>query len=640
MIQRTIQRLRDSPKQVLEKARRGSIPDLKDLGNFWKEVPDLVPLGVLDVFFLHLSADKAFTEPSPANERSPAAERAFYALLGLSKSAECLLPGASHHRDPAVLKAWPGIFKWSAFIFRTRVISVPPRPAEVRRAAMDVIAMVWYCLVRADGLREVIADTKGTVEIATQLWLLDDEVPYSNFQPPIPCGAAVLDAVLVDRAATDRALSAAGCSADRMVKIALSRARSALSGSSIVPAHLVIHLDLLSHFSYGRDHPLRLRLLQAGVIPFVTAAAGALARALNAGGDLGFLDGIISCFGYLANCLESTEGFTWVTQSLKADLLIALADSSPHFARLDEEDYEMVCSLLKKTLPTYLVYRSVIQATDEGMRRFKAEQLNRVNTSIAKDIWVDFQKLAEERRFVVLQAVAVKGKAATCDNVQCHKVDAKNTFRKCGACSTTLYCSKECQTIAWKEGGHKAMCQMKRQERLEGKSQAITKSDAAFFHHLSTRDARHHLPLLRRLARSNYPTLRSCELLIRIDYTIVPPVYSVVPLTEADRHDTPTNGSPNAVARNDALLERVRENPDRFGLIQSKVVNGVALQLVLSVVTGNFWEHGDAEDFEFDDSDDALEESLMDTGVDDVDLMMARTSLNRFLASRGEPPAF
>ncbi|KAJ7256876.1 hypothetical protein B0H12DRAFT_1015743 [Mycena haematopus] len=619
LIERSIQRLRDSPKQILEKARRGSIPDLKDLGNFWKEVPDLVPLGILDVFFLHLSADKAFVEPTQANERSPTSERAFYALLGLSKSGRCFLPDAPHHRDPAARKAWPG----------------------GRRAAIDVIAMVWYSLARADGMSDVIAATKGTIEIATQLWLLDDEVPYFDFKPPdIPCAAAAFDAILVDRAATDRALVAGGGSADRMAKIALSRARSALSRSPLVPAQLAIYLDLLTHFSYGRDHPLRLGLLRAGVIPLVTHAAETLTRALDASGNLAFMDGIVSSFTYLYNCLPSTEGFTWVTQSLTADLLVALADFSPHLGRLDEEDYDMMCSLLKKTLPTYLVYRSVVQATDEAMRRVGAEQRKRINSSMVKDLWIDFQKLAEERHWVVLQAVAVKGKAATCDNVQCHKVDAKNTFRKCGACSTTLYCSKECQTMAWKEGGHKAMCKLKQQERLEGKSQAISKSDAAFFHHLFTRDARHHLPFLRRLASSTYPALRPCELLIRMDYTVVPPAYSVVPLAEADQQDIRTNGSANAEARNDALLERVRENPDRFGLIQSRIVHGVSGQLVLSVVSGNFWEEGDTEDFEFEDSDDALEGSMMDTGVDDVDLMMARTSLNRFLASRGQPPTF
>ncbi|KAJ7349604.1 hypothetical protein DFH08DRAFT_958581 [Mycena albidolilacea] len=89
---------------------------------------------------------------------------------------------------------------------------------------------------------------------------------------------------------------------------------------------------------------------------------------------------------------------------------------------------------------------------------------------------------------------------------------------------------QECQTLAWKQGRHKTMCKMKQCERP-----AISKSDTVFFRHLSISDTWHHLPLLRRLACSMYPALRSCELLIRIDYTAVPPAYSVVPLAETER---------------------------------------------------------------------------------------------------------
>ncbi|KAJ6487237.1 hypothetical protein C8R47DRAFT_1216429 [Mycena vitilis] len=614
-IQWSIKRLQDAPKQIIDSARRGSTSDLKLLANFWQQqVPDLVSLGILDVFFHHLNADKAFSVPSEANQRSPLAECAFYALVGLAKSGDFLVPGAPHHRDPAVPKAWPGIFKWSAFFFKTRVMTA--RSAVDRRMVMDVIATAWYCLVRADGLREAIAATQGTVEIATQLWLLDDEVPHAGMEfVNIPCATAAFDAVLVDRHATDRR----------------PRRRCALKPTTLDAAAITIHLDLLSHLSWGPMHPLRLALLQAGVIPLCTRAAGTLTQALNAGGDPELLNGIVSAFGYLSNCLQSTEGFTWVIQSVGADLLTALADASPHFARLDEEDYAMLSDLLNETLPMYLVYRSVIQAVDASLRRMTALQMQRINSSIAKKIWIDFQKLAEERSLVVAHAAAVKGKAATCDN--CQKVDAKNTFQKCSGCSTTLYCSKECQRVAWKEGGHRDTCKMKQRERLEGKSQAISKSDIAFFHHLAARDARHHLPLLRRLARAEHPTLTSRDLLIRIDYTVVPPKYSAVPLNGAEDHDLRTNGSTNAEARNDAMLERVRQSPDRYRLIQSKIVNGAALQLVLSLVTGNFWEGGEA----FDQLD---EDNEFETSMDEVDVMMARTALNRFLVSHGEAPTF
>ncbi|KAJ7769082.1 hypothetical protein DFH07DRAFT_806830 [Mycena maculata] len=633
-IQQSIKRVRASPKQILEKARRGSIPDLKDLANFWQEVPELLRLGILDVFFHHLDVGKAFAVPSEENERSPIAECAFYSLIGLCKAGEHFLPGAAHHRDPVVLRAWPGIFKWSAFFVTTRVTSSTPRPAEERRSTMDAVGTVWYCLSRADGMREVIATTKGTVEIATQLWVLDEEIPHSGPQfIGLPCVAAALDRLLVDRAATDRALAAGDGNADALGWIAMRRARSALGRNPLDPVQIAIYLGLLSHLSCGVDNPLRYAVLQAGGIPVCTRAAGELGRALDAGGSPGFLDGMVAAFGYLVNCLESTEGATWVVQSVTADLLIAFADCSPHFGMLDAEDCDMVCSLLKDILPTHLVYRSVVLAVHEGLQRLQAPQLKRLQSSMANKVWADFRRLAEERHMVVLHAAAMKGKAMACDNVQCHKIDAKNTFRKCSGCSTTLYCSKECQTIAWKEGGHRSMCKMKQQERREGKAEAISKADVSFLHSLSTRDARHYLPSLRRFARTKHPTLRPGELLIHIDYTVVPPTYTVVPLSEAATQSFVTGASSaNAGARGDALIERARANPERFGLIQSRIVNGAWQQLVLSVVTGGFWD-GDEEDGEGEDE-------TLETDIDVVDAMMARTALNWFLADRGEEPTF
>ncbi|KAJ7094237.1 hypothetical protein C8R43DRAFT_1141803 [Mycena crocata] len=96
---------------------------------------------------------------------------------------------------------------------------------------------------------------------------------------------------------------------------------------------------------------------------------------------------------------------------------------------------------------------------------------------------------------------------------------------------------------------------------------------------------------------------------------------------------------PLANARNDALFERARENPDRFELIQSRIANGRALQAILSVVTGNLWEGGDAEARL---SLAVAEADGQDTDMDGVDLMMTRTALNRliFLIHADQKPAF
>ncbi|KAK7062475.1 hypothetical protein R3P38DRAFT_2679018 [Favolaschia claudopus] len=53
-----------------------------------------------------------------------------------------------------------------------------------------------------------------------------------------------------------------------------------------------------------------------------------------------------------------------------------------------------------------------------------------------------------------------------CDNSKCAKIDIKRKFRRCSNCRLFYYCSKECQTADWKDGGHRASCQPQRQHRI------------------------------------------------------------------------------------------------------------------------------------------------------------------------------
>lgn len=156
-----------------------------------------------------------------------------------------------------------------------------------------------------------------------------------------------------------------------------------------------------------------------------------------------------------------------MSQAIGAGLLSAFCDCSPFFDKLDPDDLEMVLGVLGDILPRYCVYRSVIQTMDEPMRKIDGgAQKERVMRSIAKDVWFKFFKLVRVRVLVLWEADTHKGKHIICDNVKCQKAGNKDQVRRCSACLTTFYCSKECQAIAWKEGDHKNMCKMKQRERM------------------------------------------------------------------------------------------------------------------------------------------------------------------------------
>jgi hypothetical protein len=147
------------------------------------------------------------------------------------------------------------------------------------------------------------------------------------------------------------------------------------------------------------------------------------------------------------------------------------------------------------------------------------------------------------------------------------------------------------------------MCKLKQRERLgrfeiivrslsyvlstEAKKQTTSKADKAFFHQLSIRDAQRHLPRLRSLAALNYPDTLAQGLVIGIDYRVTPEKYSVKPIIGYNGPET--SGTVNEEARNDALFEKVRDNQDKYTLLESKIANGEESQLVMTLCS-SFWD--------------------------------------------------
>ncbi|ESK96974.1 hypothetical protein Moror_6552 [Moniliophthora roreri MCA 2997] len=626
-------------KKYIDNARRGDLAALRDLANLWLKYPDMLEMGLIDMFLHQLTrAEPPRDNSRRTYERNSDGDRAFMGLVGLSKISSVLQDG--HPYKDLLLKGWPSIFKWSVYMVWSRVQSADANPQSIRITS-DAICACWYSISRTDSVRTAMVKTKGTVEIAAQLWVHEDaNLKNVPSMLDIPTPSACLDAMLFDNIddCTQRALKASGGDPVKVAQLAMSRLKTATNAPQMNPVCLTIYLDLIGHLSRRDDDPLRNAFLSMNVVTVVTKLAVTISKKLNERGcNPHFLDTICSALGYLSNFLESTDGFSWVVQSLNAGLLIAWVDASPHFTKLHPDDREMMERIVSDILPRYLVYRSVINAVDGTMKILDTEpHKSRVLSSIAKKIYTNFHELALERLFVDMY---MKHKLSSCDNAKCQKADKKNSFQKCSGCNTSLYCSKECQIIAWKEGGHKVMCKLKQQERREGKHQAISKGDAAFFHDLAIRDARHHLPHLQRMARTEYPNVKLHELIVNIDYCKIPPQYSLSLLSDYEKLLPEVNSScfPSAGARTDALIERARDNPGKFVLIQSRISNGTGMQLVTTQASGEFWESGSMKDF--DEMDHVLkeeDEELTDTDLDVVDVMMARHTIGMIAKSIGE----
>lgn len=377
------------------------------------------------------------------------------------------------------LCAWEGVFKWCLCIYTTRVVSdgtlISPK---LRRSAMDVIGGVLYTLSRFIEVRKVMVDTPGSIELVTRLWIIEDE-PAAPSGLSIPVHSAALDGLLTlpywkapnsiggngtsktlkeqeeeDKRETiaisrreaarnmlNRVVAAAGDSSSLVVEMAFSRLRTATSTNARMHEPCTpIFLDLIGHLSRVPDHQFRLGFLSEGMTALATKLAVKFVGLLDVlsasgGGDPPQIaicrsnpavspheedlhGTLIGSLGFLANTLESTDGFTWVIKAVSAGLLQAWVGAARHMHRFNnKEDVDMVVSILNKIVPKYMVYKSVVTNVESAIRKINEDgAVQDWRHPEAKKVWKTFQKMTLERYMIGVHMKMAKNKAAICDN--------------------------------------------------------------------------------------------------------------------------------------------------------------------------------------------------------------------------------
>lgn len=386
------------------------------IANSWEPQQGYISTAdALDLFLSYLREEDVPKSATPATTFCNAADIAFGGIFCLSKLGPVLDEPRWVKR---VMDAWGGIFKWSYFIFSTRVERLGRNDTR-RKDAVDVLSAAWYTLCSREPIRQIMISTPMAIEVATRLWFEEDDGPPSHANAP--AGTCLLGSALklAEKEHLDMVLKAAGGKADEIAKLSIARIKSTLKARPVNGTHLTMYIDFVNSLSRVVDHPLRYALLGAHAIWIVTNALTTIAIQVNLGRDLSFLDAMLSAFGYLANCLDSTDGFTWVSQSIGAGLLTAYVDCSPHFSRLDPKDLRMVLRIIGDILPRYTVYRTVLEAMDAPMRKIGGgPQRERVMNSLAKDVWNPFFESSCDRIRVLHASMVKKSQLITCDNVK------------------------------------------------------------------------------------------------------------------------------------------------------------------------------------------------------------------------------
>ncbi|TFY60692.1 hypothetical protein EVG20_g7327 [Dentipellis fragilis] len=640
---RAMQEVQRSPKQTIKAAKEGNIVSIKVTANNIQAVPQLQTKEVLEMIHSHLSEAKALDPTKPAAPRSPAAltaERAFAAIMALGNFGPFLMPPNKPLLD-LVAKGWPGIWKWIKFFY---AINTNPRAgsAEQRRNSLEMVAYALYSITHDDAIQATISATPGLIALSTLLWLAED--PNFGSQPtmlPIPVTAAALHHVLFNatQATINEVVKVSGGKSSIVAETALTRLRNALAKPVPDPAHVHAHINVLVTLTRPRKHAVRRAVLRRGGIGLITRALVRVSTMPLQGPNV---DAVIAGFGFISNLIEAGEGIRYVRQAVREGLLQAFVNVSPSFARLDAEAREFILALVSDTLPRYLVYRSVILVVDNAMQKLETPEARaKIEKSPVRDSWYKTRKLAAERLMIKWSHDTVKTEAAHCD--YCRKQGQKETFRNCSRCHVTRYCSKECQVAGW-NSGHREECRLKKEEQLVLEDDAIQKEDRLFHHHLAIRDARHHIPLLRRLAAKELPGVPLAKVGVSIDYTRVPEVYGVFALEGHDLSKEVKKDAPRvSEARSENIVEKALKSEGRASLVESKICVGEGCSVVLTLTAQPLWETNEVTrnlPGYMDDEEGWLDRTgEFDTTVDDIDIMMARNVIRSFVEKHEGPEA-
>lgn len=84
------------------------------------------------------------------------------------------------------------------------------------------------------------------------------------------------------------------------------------------------------------------------------------------------------------------------------------------------------------------------------------------------------------------------------------------------------------------------------------------------------------------------------SLVICIDYCVLPATFDITPIEKYDTSDQA--GSANALARNESMIAKVKDNPGKYSLLEARIASGDSMHAILTLVTGDFWRYDPKEE--------------------------------------------
>jgi len=195
----------------------------------------------------------------------------------------------------------------------------------------------------------------------------------------------------------------------------------------------------------------------------------------------------------------------------------------------------------------------------------------------------------------------------SCQNAQCTKSGPAGSFKRCAGCLHVHYCSRECQTHDWKNGGHQKYCRDIQARRAKGLLTRLSTRDLRFIDKVIDHDLAFFSDRINEVATKDGVN----PVVVELDYTDIPMKIGVgslhsMPAPETCQCDTSMR------QKWDHMVELAQKSSSKRILVRAFIPGGTSPKVKLQVLplTRILPDYDPAKDedpiSEFDDTFDHL----------------------------------
>ncbi|KLO07107.1 hypothetical protein SCHPADRAFT_945541 [Schizopora paradoxa] len=537
----TDQELRRIMSTTLPRARNGYLRDLRYFSEGVRGLPEFIVPEVFEALLEHLKASKvppietlpaSFALGIDGSFKDSKVQRAFEALIGLGNAVpfQDLIQTRTEIGDLFAAR-WPDILSWMWYFF----ISCFDRDLVDRKFKMNMhrrLCLVFTVGCSRDKCTIEIGQVPGTMQLATRIYMNGVDGAHMSREDAW-LGAFTISYFLnvkISAFLLDEVLAAVGGDAKVFIDTLITRLDKILRPPEIFDRVATIYLTLFLVLDPVRavpKHPICTALRARNPTIILTDA---LHRALEALPQASFgssfnsyatekgYDLISTILSHISNVLkEDTDRIKQALQTLQTGILTVLIDCAPVAFKFKALDRDAMVDVLRQLtwLTTHLPVARQASAELERLERTCSVQ-SRFNASTldVRNAWVTFYDAILARRAILLQMQTLNSTPMACDN--CYRFDERATFKKCAGCGMAHYCSKDCQSRAWKEKGHRAECKGLKDKPAKGRR--AMSEEKYFLARVALNDAQDKKELLKQMARIGLK-----QISVTVDYTLFPP---------------------------------------------------------------------------------------------------------------------